>query len=123
MTIGSARYSTRVNSGTVSRMLRAPFAARHREHARHFCRDEVNDSRRCGCFGLVSYPAFSIPKGASTMAYRLWRRWSLRIFAVLLTTVVVPGRFLAAQEDIRELKLRDWEPRSMLVTKTTIVET
>jgi predicted TIM-barrel fold metal-dependent hydrolase len=32
---------------------------------------------------------------------------------------------LAAEEpdDIRELKLRDWEPRSMLVTKTTIVET
>ncbi|MFN0051092.1 MAG: amidohydrolase family protein [Planctomycetales bacterium] len=28
-----------------------------------------------------------------------------------------------AQEDIRDLKLRDWEPRSMLVTKTTIVET
>src|SRR6478672_9127461 len=24
--------------------------------------------------------------------------------------------------DIRELKLKDWEPRSMLVTKTTIVE-
>jgi predicted TIM-barrel fold metal-dependent hydrolase len=29
---------------------------------------------------------------------------------------------LAAQDDIRELKLRDWEPRSMLKTKTTIVE-
>src|SRR6476660_2376470 len=25
-------------------------------------------------------------------------------------------------DDIRELKLRDWEPRSMMVTKTTIVE-
>src|SRR6516164_10263741 len=24
--------------------------------------------------------------------------------------------------DIRELKLRDWEPRSMMVTKTTVVE-
>ena len=24
--------------------------------------------------------------------------------------------------DIRELKLRDWQPRSMLVTKSTIVE-
>jgi predicted TIM-barrel fold metal-dependent hydrolase len=30
---------------------------------------------------------------------------------------------VAAQDDIRELKLRDWEPRSMLVTKTTLVET
>lgn len=29
---------------------------------------------------------------------------------------------LPAQDDIRELKLRDWEPRSMLVTKTTVVE-
>jgi predicted TIM-barrel fold metal-dependent hydrolase len=28
-----------------------------------------------------------------------------------------------AQDDIRELKLKDWEPRSMLVTKQTIVET
>ena len=25
--------------------------------------------------------------------------------------------------DIKDLKLRDWEPRSMMVTKTTIVET
>ena len=30
--------------------------------------------------------------------------------------------FLSAQEDIRELKLRDWEPKSMLVTKMTILE-
>jgi predicted TIM-barrel fold metal-dependent hydrolase len=28
-----------------------------------------------------------------------------------------------AEDDIRQLKLRDWEPRSMLVTKTTLVET
>ena len=26
------------------------------------------------------------------------------------------------KEDIRELKLRDWEPKSMMVTKTTVVE-
>src|SRR5690242_4593847 len=25
--------------------------------------------------------------------------------------------------DIKELKLRDWEPKSMMVTKTTVVET
>lgn len=29
---------------------------------------------------------------------------------------------LRAEDDIKELKLRDWEPKSMLVTKTTIVE-
>ncbi len=29
---------------------------------------------------------------------------------------------LFAEDDIKELKLRDWEPKSMLVTKTTIVE-
>src|SRR2546425_3591300 len=28
----------------------------------------------------------------------------------------------AEKADIRELKLRDWEPRSMMVTKTTVVE-
>src|SRR5262249_19830607 len=27
-----------------------------------------------------------------------------------------------AKEDIRELKLKDWQPKSMMVTKTTIVE-
>jgi predicted TIM-barrel fold metal-dependent hydrolase len=41
----------------------------------------------------------------------------------LLLTAFLPGQFVLAQEDIRELKLRDWEPRSMLVTKTSIVET
>ncbi len=44
----------------------------------------------------------------------------LAVWAVLL---IIPGGYLVAQDDIRELKLRDWEPRSMLVTKTTIVET
>ena len=29
----------------------------------------------------------------------------------------------AADDDIRDLKLRDWEPKSMLVTKATIIET
>jgi predicted TIM-barrel fold metal-dependent hydrolase len=34
------------------------------------------------------------------------------------------GRIFAEEAaNIKELKLRDWEPRSMLVTKTTIVET
>jgi predicted TIM-barrel fold metal-dependent hydrolase len=37
---------------------------------------------------------------------------------------LVPGLTLAADApaDIRELKLRDWQPRSMMVTKTTVVE-
>jgi predicted TIM-barrel fold metal-dependent hydrolase len=33
------------------------------------------------------------------------------------------SRAVLAQSDIRELKLRDWEPRSMMVAKSTIVET
>jgi predicted TIM-barrel fold metal-dependent hydrolase len=43
--------------------------------------------------------------------------------SVLILVFMIPGRFLAAQEEIRELKLRDWEPRSMLVSKTTVIET
>jgi predicted TIM-barrel fold metal-dependent hydrolase len=34
----------------------------------------------------------------------------------------VSGRAVEPPGDIRDLKLRDWQPRSMLVTKTTIVE-
>jgi len=41
-------------------------------------------------------------------------------FFVLLTTGF--GFTADPPSDIRELKLRDWEPRSMMVTKTTIVE-
>ena len=41
---------------------------------------------------------------------------------VAVFALAAPAQFLAAQDDIRELKLRDWEPRSMLKTKTTIVE-
>jgi predicted TIM-barrel fold metal-dependent hydrolase len=41
-----------------------------------------------------------------------------------LTLVLAGGPALAADRaaDIRELKLRDWEPRSMMVTKTTVIE-
>ena len=39
-----------------------------------------------------------------------------------LTSTSITFR-LVADDDIRELKLRDWEPRSMLVTKTSVVET
>lgn len=40
----------------------------------------------------------------------------------LVFTLVFAARSNYAQEDIRELKLKEWQPRSMLVTKTKIVE-
>jgi predicted TIM-barrel fold metal-dependent hydrolase len=40
----------------------------------------------------------------------------------LLAQGTRPGGSAQPPEDIRQLKLRDWEPRSMMVTKTTIVE-
>src|SRR5262245_29944958 len=43
--------------------------------------------------------------------------------ALCLTLPVLAGSARAqTTTDIRELKLRDWDPRSMLVTKTTAVE-
>src|SRR5262249_38244150 len=48
-----------------------------------------------------------------------------RLLAALLAGLTVAGaagRGADPPADIRELKLRDWEPRSMLVTKTTVVE-
>jgi len=47
------------------------------------------------------------------------------MLAALITLSVLiccPARSADPPADIRELKLRDWEPRSMMVTKTTIVE-
>jgi predicted TIM-barrel fold metal-dependent hydrolase len=46
-------------------------------------------------------------------------RTLLAAFACALPTVAADP----PAADIKELKLRDWEPKSMLVTKTTIVET
>src|SRR5690349_21157654 len=46
-------------------------------------------------------------------------RPTLWIVVVLLTTQQVHAQ---SQEDIRDLKLKDWEPKSMMVTKTTVVE-
>src|SRR6478672_12625477 len=57
---------------------------------------------------------------------------SARILLVTLI-VIVTAHLLASfdeaqapvaqpKEDIRELKLRDWEPKSMMVTKSTVVE-
>lgn len=45
----------------------------------------------------------------------------LNLFLVLVTGLCAIAK-LPAEDDIKELKLRDWEPKSMLVTKTTIVE-
>lgn len=42
---------------------------------------------------------------------------------VFLVVTVVCGHAALPDDEIRELKLRDWQPRSMLATKTTIVET
>lgn len=45
--------------------------------------------------------------------------------ARLLISILLASPLLAADPpaaDIKELKLRDWEPKSMMVTKTTIVE-
>jgi predicted TIM-barrel fold metal-dependent hydrolase len=45
---------------------------------------------------------------------------SLRLsLAVAAVGLALPAR---AADDIRELKLRDWQPKSMMVTKTTVVE-
>jgi predicted TIM-barrel fold metal-dependent hydrolase len=41
---------------------------------------------------------------------------------VALTGIIGPGESADPPGGIRELKLRDWQPRSMLVTKTTAVE-
>jgi predicted TIM-barrel fold metal-dependent hydrolase len=48
-------------------------------------------------------------------------RWSL-LPAVLFAACVVGPAPAQNKDDIKELKLRDWEPKSMMVTKTTVVE-
>jgi predicted TIM-barrel fold metal-dependent hydrolase len=47
---------------------------------------------------------------------------ALLSLTALLATLAIPCRGADPVADIRELKLRDWEPRSMMVTKTTMVE-
>src|SRR5438445_12708874 len=49
---------------------------------------------------------------------------SLRLILVCAIIAILCSSGLAADPpgDIRDLKLRDWEPRSMLVTKATVVE-
>src|SRR5260370_40067222 len=52
-----------------------------------------------------------------------WHVWSVRRLLCLLTLPLIHSSSIADDpKDIKELKLRDWQPRSMLVTKTTIVE-
>lgn len=51
----------------------------------------------------------------------------LSVAVLAIVAVVVPVTALQPpkeppKDDIRDLKLRDWEPKSMMVTKTTIVE-
>ena len=45
---------------------------------------------------------------------------SLLVFLVQATTGLAPAQ-AQVSESIREMKLRDWQPRSMLVTKATTV--
>jgi predicted TIM-barrel fold metal-dependent hydrolase len=58
------------------------------------------------------------------MRTRAGNMWLSRLLALVLGFILFPSPLIAEDPaDIKELKLRDWEPRSMLVTKTTIVET
>ena len=59
------------------------------------------------------------PPGSPRLNRRLVFVGGLLLLAV---RVFLTAPAASAQEDIRELKLRDWAPRSMLVTKTTLVE-
>ena len=43
------------------------------------------------------------------------------LFAVAVAATAAGSAFAQEKDDIRELKLRDWEPRSMLMTKVTEV--
>ena len=44
-------------------------------------------------------------------------------FVLSVTLLCISNQRALSEDDIRELKLRDWQPRSMLVTKQTVVET
>src|SRR5438552_9843752 len=46
----------------------------------------------------------------------------LKVISAAIGMLVGSALVADPPTDIRELKLREWEPRSMLVTKTTIVE-
>src|SRR5262249_43909486 len=49
-------------------------------------------------------------------------RWLLAVAIIAASTAYGPASAQdKGKDDIRELKLRDWEPRSMLVTKVTEV--
>jgi predicted TIM-barrel fold metal-dependent hydrolase len=50
-------------------------------------------------------------------------RGRILLAVIIITSLAAAlGGSAGPGEDIRELRLRDWEPRSMMVTKTTIVE-
>lgn len=46
----------------------------------------------------------------------------VRYYILTFTAAVFASSTSAAEPDIQQLKLRDWQPRSMLVTKTTTLE-
>src|SRR5690349_13487624 len=68
------------------------------------------------------------PRRSDTWLRRYSSLFSIRSFVVRTLLIIANFAWLLmplqlfAADDIRELKLRDWEPKSMLVTKTTVVE-
>src|SRR5690348_1832060 len=77
----------------------------------------------CRCYTLATALAKSHFRSLPMIA---------RILLVTLLVIVAAHQFapfdevqaptVQPKEDIRDLKLRDWQPKSMMVTKTTIVE-
>ena len=45
----------------------------------------------------------------------------IRIIVLLISSCLFSPAKADPPENIRDLKLKDWDPRSMMVTKTTIV--
>src|SRR3954451_19444338 len=80
---------------------------------------------------MLHVPLLHSGNGTRTMTL-LEVPMSTRVLLVTLLVVVtahllapfdeVQAPAIQPKEDIRDLKLRDWEPKSMMVTKTTIVE-
>ena len=54
--------------------------------------------------------------------HRRWRNGQASSWSFADRAANCAGETADPPGDIRELKLRDWEPKSMMVTKTTIVE-
>ena len=79
--------------------------------------------RQCGIMGPPSHPIPPSVENRTVKSLPLVR-FALAAGGIAVAAIGLPVRpARGADDDIRQLKLRDWEPRSMLVTKSTIVET